>query len=79
MFILPKLLVKSEVKIALGGTYRFTVFLHTAVINFGGTASLLGGPIALPGFCSCPWILSLPALGFYTTIKAVTHIGDYYT
>ena len=39
--------------------------------------------MALLGFCSCPWILSLPALGTYTTIiKAAAHtprkpLGEY--
>ena len=35
------------------GAYRFTVFLHTAVIHFKGVA-FGEGPIALLGVCSCP-------------------------
>ena len=69
-YIINKELSKDR----FGGAYRFTGFLHAAVIHFGGIA-FGGGPIVLLGFCSCPWILSLPALSSYTIIKAVAHIG----
>ena len=47
---------------------------YTLLSATSGVSLLGGGPIALPGSCLCPWILSLPALGSYTIVKTVTHM-----
>ena len=67
---LPKSLVNSQVKIALRGPSLYRMIAHCCH-PFRGYGFWEG---AYLGFCSCPWILSLPALGSYTIIKAVADV-----